>query len=119
MNPSSSNDQNKPKEEPKNPEPEPDSDSDSDDGAPQSRPFRLPFLPPPTKTDGGEVPKKAEDLREDAPKDGLHNQEESSQNSGDRNAESEVHEGPEGEKKPVKGFKRRNQAIYTKEDEEE
>ena len=93
MNPSSSNDQNKPKEEPKNPEPEPDSDSDSDDGAPQSRPFRLPFLPPPTKTDGGEVPKKAEDLREDAPKDGLHNQEESSQNSGDRNAESGVHEG--------------------------
>ena len=110
MNPSSSN-ENKPKEEPKQ-EPEPDSDSDSDDGAPQARPFRLPFLPPPTKTgnDGGEssVPKKAEDLREDKPKEGL---------------EEETSEGviteSEGEKKPVKGFKRRNQAIYTKEDDEE
>ena len=109
MNPSSSN-ENKPKEEPKQ-EPEPDSDSDSDDGAPQARPFRLPFLPPPTKTgnDGGEssVPKKAEDLREDKPKESL---EETSKG---------VITESEGEKKPVKGFKRRNQAIYTKEDDEE
>ena len=109
MNPSSSN-ENKPKEEPKQ-EPEPDSDSDSDDGAPQARPFRLPFLPPPTKTgnDGGEssVPKKAEDLREDKQKEGHEETPEGV------NTESE------GEKKPVKGFKRRNQAIYTKEDDEE
>ena len=114
MNPSSSN-ETKPKEETKK-EPEPESDSDSDDGAPQSRPFRLPFLPPPTKTDGAEVPKKGEDLREDTPKEGLHNQEEPTQNSEDSNTGSE---GPEDEKKPVKGFKRRNQAIYTKEDDEE
>ena len=109
MNPSSSN-ENKPKEEPKQ-EPEADSDSDSDDGAPQARPFRLPFLPPPTKTgnDGGEsVPKKAEDLREDKEKEGL----------GEKTSEGVITES-EGEKKPVKGFKRRNQAIYTKEDDEE
>ena len=46
-------------------------------------------------------------MREDKPKESL---EETSEG---------VNNECEGEKKPVKGFKRRNQAIYTKEDDEE
>ena len=80
------------------------SDDDSDDGAPQARPFTLPFLPAPTKMEETKETKQVQEKTIEP----IANVEPT---------------GPEMETtKPnvtKGGFKRRNQAIYTKEDDDE
>lgn len=95
------------------PKPEPEEENSSDeDGAPQSRPFRLPFLPPPTKTEPEKpevakpevsqpvkVPEKVQNTESKIPPE---------------NGNGHV---TEKQNKPQNKFKRRNQAIYQEEDD--
>ena len=76
---------------------------DSDDGAPQARPFTLPFLPAPTKTNV--EPEKVE--------------EPVTIESTDEKVEAKEEVKMDTAKPAVKGFKRRNQAIYTKDEEDD
>lgn len=80
-----------------------DSGDESDDGAPQARPFTLPFLPMPTKPDNDVVVETKEEEKKTV-------------------AQEPVAEVQSEETKSVTtkgGFKRRNQAIYTKEEDDD
>ena len=80
------------------------SDDDSDDGAPQARPFTLPFLPAPTKMEETKVTEQVQEK----PIEPIANVEPT--DPGMKTTKPNVTKG---------GFKRRNQAIYTKEDDDE
>ena len=90
------------------PVPEPEEENSSDeDGAPQSRPFRLPFLPPPTKTE----PEKPDSEPVSLPEKEVQPAE---TKIPPQNGNSHV---SDAQNKPQNKFKRRNQAIYQEDDD--
>ena len=112
-------------------EDEKEEDSSDDDGAPQSRSFRLPFLPPPKNTDQAEpIVKKGtcsievnhfrphfradicifKNMHIDTPVDNKPNEEESKEEMSEEVTVQSTKKGKE--------FKRRNQAIYSVDDDE-
>ena len=122
-------------EKEKEEEDEKEEDSSDDDGAPQSRSFRLPFLPPPKNTDQAEpivkkgtcyfltlvdaskcrkgylcVVYRVKNMHIDTPVDNKPNEKESKEEMSEEVTVQSTKKGKE--------FKRRNQAIYSVDDDE-